>query len=122
VPATTVGLANATVSGLAFTASGGRAVWDRAGVWSAPPPSGQLEVSVAPNRVVEGRRTITVRAVDSGNRQAVAGRVLIDNADVGPTNQAFTRDFEPGVVLLDAVCPGYPTRSARLQVRPEVIR
>jgi len=122
VPAAAVGLVNATVSGLAFTASAGRVVWDRAGVWSAPQPSGQLEVSVTPSQLVEGHRTITVGAVDSGTRKAVAGRVLIEGVDAGPTNQAFTHDFEPGLVVLSIVCPGYPSRQARLRVRPEIDR
>jgi len=120
VPAAAVGLVNATVTGLAFTASGGRIVWDRAGVWPARQPSGQLDVSVTPSRVVEGRRTITVAAVDSGTRRAVTGRVLIGGADAGPTNQAFAHDFEPGLITLSIVCPGYPPRSAQLRVSPDL--
>lgn len=116
VPAAAVGLADATVSGLAFTASGGRVVWDRAGVWSAPRPSGVLDVSVTPGSLVEGARVITVRAVDSTTRKAVAGRVLIDGTDIGPTNQAFAHEFDPGLLILAIVCPGYPTRSVRLRV------
>ena len=118
VPAAAVGVTG-TVGGLAFTASGGRVVWDRAGVWVAPPPSGQLAVTGIPSRLTEGRRTVTARAVDSGNRRPVAGRVEVDGVTVGATNAPFTRDWEPGRPEVLVVCPDYPAVTIRVTVTPE---
>ena len=42
--------------------------------------------------------------------------MLIDGTDIGPTNQAFAHEFDPGLLILAIVCPGYPTRSVRLRV------
>ena len=37
-------------------------------------------------------------------------------------HQEFAYDFDPGVVVLSIVCPGYPPRQAQLRVRPDVGR
>jgi hypothetical protein len=116
VPAADVGLQDRAVSGLAFTAFGGRVVWDRAGVWSPPPSSGQIRAVVTPSRFVEGSRTITVHATDTGTQAKVSGRVVLDGADIGATNQPLTHWFEPGRAVLSILCAGYPAQSVSIQV------
>jgi hypothetical protein len=56
------------------------------------PPA--LEVSVQPYPVPPNRSIqVTVTATDSATAAAVSGRVLVDGADVGPTNTRFTYTF-----------------------------
>jgi hypothetical protein len=119
VPAAAVGLEGKAVTGMAFTLWGGRAVWDYAGTRVPVAASGLLGVLVQPPRVVEGRRTMTVFASDSGNLKPVAGRVFLDSVDVAPTNTRFTGEFEVGQRSILVRCPGYPDRRDFLTVTPE---
>ena len=53
-----------------------------------------LEVSVQPYPVPPNRSVqVTVTATDSTTAAAVSGRVLVNGADVGPTNTQFTYTF-----------------------------
>ena len=67
---------------------GGRAVWDWA-VWSAPPPSGQPEVSVTPTGGGGRRPSAGPHGGVPGNRQAVVSW--------GPDRQRRHRSNEPGL-------------------------
>ena len=119
VPAAAVGLEGQAVTGIAFTLFNGRVTWDYAGVRSAVPKSGQLATSVTPRVIFEGRRRVTVTAVDSGDRSPVAGRVLLEGQDVGATNTPFTRVYADfGAMEFVVSCPGYPQATAHLTVRP----
>jgi len=122
VPAEAVGLAGATVTGMAFSLFGGRATWDYVGVRLRTPRSGQLAVGVSPGVVDAGTRTVTVRARDSGDQSPVAGGVLLDGQDVAATNTQFTRGFDAEAGLIETVeftvrCPGYPETTATLTIR-----
>ncbi|NGN69416.1 hypothetical protein G5C51_36700 [Streptomyces sp. A7024] len=119
VPAQAVGLAGREVNGMAFTLWGGTASWDYAGAWSPVPKSGVLRVRAVPANVVEGRRSVTVQARDSGDDSPVGGRVLLDGADVAATNTLFREVYDPDVYVFTVRCPGYPDATAELRVRGE---
>ncbi|MFC7303733.1 hypothetical protein ACFQVC_05830 [Streptomyces monticola] len=116
VPAQAVGLGGAEINGMAFTLSGGAAVWDYAGAWSPVPKSGVLRTSVRPASVREGERSVTVLAHDSGDGSPVAGRVLLEGTDVAATNTRFTGVYDPDVHTFTIVCPNYPQATAELRV------
>jgi hypothetical protein len=119
VPAAAVGLEGATVTGMAYTLVGGRATWDYSGVQTAPPASMLLTLSLVPRSVLVGTRSVTVRAVDSGNGLPVAGRVLLRGQDVAATNVPFTRQYavEDNQLPLEVRCPGYAPKFVHLTVR-----
>jgi hypothetical protein len=117
VPASLVELEHQAVVGMAFTLWGGRATWDYTGTRVPVPASGALRLRVEPGRVEEGLRTITVFATDSGSGADMAGRVLIDSADAGPTNAALRLEFDIfGRRSILVRCPGYPDAQTFLTV------
>lgn len=78
-----------------------------------------LNVSVSPHPVPTGRQVqVTVTATDSGTGAPVAGRVLVNNVDVGPTNTPFNHTFNVRRHLVPGTRPPefeitYPTVSVR---------
>jgi hypothetical protein len=115
-PAAAVGLEGATVIGLAFTLFDGRATWDYAGLRSPVPSSGVLRAWLSPNRIGEGEHDVTMFTEDTGTSARVAGRVFVENDEVGATNARFRAVFDAGTYTVTARCPGYPPASRSLAV------
>lgn len=98
VPAYLVGLGGTTIDGMAFTLSGGRVIWDYAGVEKAV---GQMIVQVHPFPVSVGSHALTVSALDALTGAPVSGSVTFNGTVVASTNTPFNytlsvkREFDP---------------------------
>ena len=120
VPAADVGLAGGTVDGMAFTLSGGRAAWDRAGVLRRLP---ELELGVSPAMITAGVNTaVTLKSQDANTGEKVPGTIYYGPTAVGSTGVAFWRTFLAGRAYTFVVrSPGYADASIDLVAEPQEI-